>query len=361
MAPELPEGLDDGAGIDPVELAAANWLVLQDRGLSADEQRQFERWLETDARHRRLYAGLRTTWGAIDRMPAGAIVAPTARRRWKAQLIAGSLAAAAALVFMASMLSTRRASGPARHEAVTPVGGFQALSLPDGSVVRLNTASAVEVAYSATERGVRLTQGEASFEVARDTARPFVVRVGEVDVRAVGTIFNIRRGSDTVEVLVTEGKVRVNDAASGRSLISGELSAPPRDTAGASADASKPPAEAPPGDALLVAGQRLRLKVAAVAAPVAAVVELAPDEVARALAWQNRRVEFDLEPLEAIVAEFNRYNRHQLVIADPRLAQQRFGGKFPARDIEAFVRSLETTFGVRVERRENETVLGLKP
>jgi len=64
-------------------------------------------------------------------------------------------------------------------------------------------------------------------------------------------------------------------------------------------------------------------------------------------------------PLSEIIADFNRYNQHKLVVADARLAERRFGGTFPAGDYASLVQLLEKTFGVVVERRERETLLRL--
>ena len=73
-----------------------------------------------------------------------------------------------------------------------------------------------------------------------------------------------------------------------------------------------------------------------------------------------RRLDVDAAPLEEIVAEMNRYNRHKLVIADPRLTQRRFGGSFPAGDQDTIVRMLEANFGIAAERKAGETWLRLK-
>jgi len=61
------------------------------------------------------------------------------------------------------------------------------------------------------------------------------------------------------------------------------------------------------------------------------------------------------------VDEFNRYNRHKLVIADPRLAARRFGGTFAVGDHEELVRLLEANFGVMAERGATATRLRLAP
>ncbi|MES1194684.1 MAG: FecR domain-containing protein, partial [Opitutus sp.] len=248
-------------------------------------------------------------------------------------------AAAAAVVFLS--LAWPRVPGENLHEdIVTTVGAFQKLDLPDGSVVQVNTDSAIEVQYTAGERRVRLVRGEAHFSVAKNPDRPFIVSAGQVAVRAVGTAFNVRWRSAAVEVLVTEGKVQVNDSVQGGSLLM-----PQADT------------ETP----LLVAGERATIPTQAVTGrAAAAVAPVAPVEVARALAWQERRLEFEDAPLSEIVAEFNRYNTHQLVIGDPRLEAKRFTVTFRADGYPALVRLLEGGNEVTAERSEGRTVLRLK-
>jgi len=221
-----------------------------------------------------------------------------------------------------------------RPTAETDVGAFQKLDLPDGSVVQLNTDSAIKVHYSDHERRVELLRGEAHFDVAKNPARPFIVAAHHVAVRAVGTAFNVRLRDDAVDVLVTEGKVQVNDAVQGGSLLP------------AAPDHAGPP--------LLVQGESVRVKLAAEAEksapPVVAISEVGGVEMQRALAWQERRLEFEDWPLADVVAEFNRYNRTKLVIVDPALNAKRFSGTFRADAYEPFVRLLEENFGVASER-----------
>lgn len=328
--------------LDPAELAAAEWLLRREQGLSAEDERSFAAWLAADPRHARLFAKQEQTWAILGAVPARDYPAAVPPRggllRWG--WVAAGLAAALALGFVLWP------AGPAPHSqvAATDTAGFRRLDLPDGSTVTLNAASEVEVAYTARERGVRLRRGEASFAVARDPARPFVVAAGGVAVRAVGTAFNVRLQAATVEVLVTEGRVRVDDAARGQSLLQAA-------------------ATAQPGTEILEAGQKVVIALDAgtalpAPAPVAAV---SPDELGRATAWPARNLYFSGETLAEVVAEFNRHNRHRLVIADPRLAAQRFGGKFPADDHAGFVRALEANFGVEAERRADETLLRLVP
>jgi transmembrane sensor len=343
---------------------AADWLARRFAGLTPDEVAEFECWRAADRRHAAAYAELEAAWCALDRvrLPETAVgnpdpdaLAPRGARPIRLRLMSVLAAAAAAAVVMAgvgwSWLGSKGGGESGRLAAshtdllITAVGEVQKLDLPDGSVVRVNTDSRVEVDYSAAERRVRLLRGEAHFAVAKNPARPFFVEASGVAVRAVGTAFNVRLRPETIEVLVTEGKVRVADLAGDESLIAPPLS---------------PAAVAAPS--LLLAGERAVIPVAvpkgATRVPVL-VAPMAPAEIGRALAWQDRRIEAVAAPLAEIVAEFNRYNRAKLVVDDPELAVRRFGGSFRADDPETFVRLLETRFGLHAERREHTTMLRL--
>jgi transmembrane sensor len=90
--------------------------------------------------------------------------------------------------------------------------------------------------------------------------------------------------------------------------------------------------------------------------PVAPVVVPAA-EMARALAWQDQRIDVVAVPLAELVTEFNRYNSQKLVVADAALGERRFGGSFRVDAPETFARLLETRFGLRVERRGQVIVI----
>lgn len=92
------------------------------------------------------------------------------------------------------------------------------------------------------------------------------------------------------------------------------------------------------------------------AAPMDVATLRAP-RIASVLAWQADQLEFSDTPLAEVVFEFNRYNRHKLVIDDPLLARQTFGGAFAPNGYESLVEVLEKGFGVLAERRPDETIL----
>jgi transmembrane sensor len=328
---------------DDVELAAAEWFSRAEFGLNATETREFEQWKKANPRHAAIYREISATSQVLDRWPESAIPASAVERipqkknlfswRW-----VGGLAAAAAMVFATwRVLLLSPAGADFDTSVTTQVGGLHMLQLPDGSIARLNTDSLVEVHYTATERRVHLVRGEALFAVAKNPARPFYVEAGGVSVRAVGTAFDVRLRATSVEVLVTEGKVRVENTARQGTLL-------PRIE-----NAAEPP--------VLIAGQRMTVAVQPKASTLGNVATVPAIEIDRALAWQEKRLVFDAVPLDEVVAEFNRYNSHQLVIADPELGRQLFGGTFRADRFETLLSLLEQNFDVVREEQGHATVL----
>lgn len=231
----------------------------------------------------------------------------------------------------------REAPLPTRQTIIRP--GPERLTLGDGSVVELNRGAQVEVRFSDTERRVLLRHGEAVFLVAKNSGRPFIVAAGEVAVRAVGTAFSVALGEAQVAVLVTEGRVRLDQAPT----------------------LADPAGEKSPQTPDLVAGQRAVITTAVVPnGPQLGTVQVSKvtsAEVERTLAWQRMRLEFVEVPLAEIVAEFNRYNHQQLVVVDAETAALLIGGNFRADNVEAFVRLLESSFGVTSSRNGDKIVL----
>lgn len=329
---------------DRLAQAAAEWVLRLDRGLTPEEQDAYSQWLAADPRHGAALAEARWSWDELDRLagiqdsvhalPDPDLLRPrrrvTVRRFWPAAL--GLAAAAAFAVVVWWPRATPEPVAPARAPSYALAAPIEERSLEDGSVVALNRGAVIEVVFTPTERRVHLVRGEANFAVAKQPARPFIVQAGGVDVRAVGTAFNVRLEPKSVEVLVTEGRVQVTPPVAARV-----------------AAAPVPFVEA---------GQRtiVPLDDSATLPRVAAV---SADETARALAWQPRLLDFTDEPLGGIVAEFNRRNPVRLVLADPSLTALRLTVTFRSDNVEAFVRLMESDFGMRAEWR-GETEIALR-
>ena len=332
---------------------AAEWLARHDRGLTAAEQDEFSQWLAAEPRHRVAWAECRWSWDELDRLaglptalpakPDPDLLAP-ATSEWLLWLTAHSrvtaLGAVAAILVLALVSARWWPSRPDRadnHPLLPPMPLIEQRRLADGSIVQMNRGSVVASRFTPEERLVRLEHGEAHFQVTKDAARPFIVEVGGVAVRAVGTAFNVRCASSSVEVLVTAGQVAVQKVAFPNRVTGTDRSSLPAGT-------------------LLVAGE-CALVLLDLGAPPPAVQHLSPGEIEARLAWQPRRLEFTATPLAEIVAEFNRRNPVRLTLASDELASLRLSLAFRSDNVEGFVRLLVSHFGVRAEWRDPHEIL----
>jgi transmembrane sensor len=333
---------------------AALWALRHDRGLTAAEQDEFSQWLAADPQHRAAWAEARWGWDELDRLaglqtsvhavPDPDLLLPR-RSVWvkaghSARYWAAGLAAAAAVAIGLFVFQNREPVAVPAGQPAAPVRTLTLIEqreLADGSVIELNRGAVVTEHYTPGERRVRLERGEAHFKVAKDAARPFFVEAGGVTVRAVGTAFNVRLDSASVEVLVTEGKVGVERV---------------------DPNALERPEVRP---LHLVVNERTVVSLAP-SAPAPQVSLMPPAEIEARLAWQPRLLDFTDAPLAEIVAEFNRRNPVRLTLDDASLREVRLSATFRSDNVEGFVRLMESDFGMKVDRRaEDEIVLTRKP
>lgn len=205
----------------------------------------------------------------------------------------------------------------------TEIGEQRLVTLPDGSEVRLNTQSHLQLRFTREGRDVDLLSGEALFNVAKDRERPFRVHADSAIVQAVGTRFNVDKHADRLFVTVFDGSVRV------------ALPGPPSYT--------ELTRVAP-----LQAGEMLEVQ-RRVRGSELHITMPAPEVLARRASWASGILTFVNEPLANVVAEMNRYNRKQIVIDDPAIAGLLIGGRFTATDLRTFVDSLPSFVSVEIE------------
>ncbi len=334
-----PEKIDD---------AASRWAVQLERGLTGTEQDAFLQWLAADIRHAKALEEQRANWKRLNLLadwrpehgvkPNRDLLAPSHRPRspWlkHARWFAPLAAAAAAAVAIVWTLYTPPPPGAVPRPQSAPAAQITAIeerTLEDGSVIKLNRNAEVVVVYTPTERRVRLERGEATFQVAKNPQRPFIVSVGDVSLRAVGTAFNVRRDTGSLELIVTEGRVQVQPAVK---------------------EATEPVSNNPilVSLPLVDAGQRAVVPLTPQLADLV-VTKIAAEQIEEKLAWHPRLLDFTNTPLSAVVEEFNRRNAPiRIVIADAALADTSVSATLRSDNIESFVRLLEGGFGAEVKR-----------
>lgn len=318
-----------------IDRAASSWTARLDRGpLNPEEEKAFEAWLREDPRSK----------GALLRAQALSMMSESARalgpgfdpatfesplrrpfsglsRRQALRWTGGAAVAAASLVALGISM-------PAAGAVIeTGRGEIRLVPLKDGSTVLLNTDSSIRVRYGENERFITLLKGEAYFSVARDATRPFIV---EVDGRRLSTAqagFRVRKlESDPVDVLVHQGQV---------------------DLAMASASALA-----------LNANTRLVLSAPASGRSAAEHPQLiAPEAIARELAWREGKLAFEGETLKQAADAFARYSDTRILIRDPALAREPVTGLFAANDPVGFSRAISRVFDAELERDGDNLVL----
>jgi transmembrane sensor len=344
--PRLPEAMEQ----------AGDWLLcLREDDVTPETIEAWLRWYHEDAAHRQAFRELQDEYERLKAVPGtrrrqmarqvlagteavaqdtGETAAP--RRAWRSRLSAGFAIAATLVLGVAIGLWQLTPPPPGEADAVyrTERGAHQVLNLPDGSVVTLGARSSASSRFTENARRVELETGEAFFEVARDSARPFLVEVGGMTVRAVGTAFNVRRSTDMVVVSVSEGTVDVErGAAPGLPTLVLEALLPD------------------PEPVRLTSGKR-----AVVSAVQREVLSVKPANPASAQSWQSGRLEFVDEPLSVVIATVNRYSDRDIVLTDRDLGKVPLTGAVMHDHIEEWLLALPDVFPLHVEVAANNSI-----
>ena len=241
----------------------------------------------------------------------GRLSAVRGRGAW---LVAASVAALCVIGFQLHARLDRR-------EFRTEPGERRELTLPDGSLAKLAPNSDMVVKFRQRERLIELEHGEATFYVARNPNRPFVVQAAMTRILAVGTVFNVERGAQSVSVAVVEGRVAVSQEPAPHLLKSTPMPAVPTLNLGAD--------------------ERVSIDLAGVASPVRRLKSGVP------AGSEPGELTFDNETLAEVAHRFNQSNRVQIDILNSSLGGRRVSGVFRADDPQSFVDFIRATAGAR--------------
>lgn len=323
---------------EDIEEEAALWFArLRTGGLAQEEIAAFEAWRAASDRHARAFEDLEASWGELGALEElndlGRSVLDlgpervTWYRRRSFMAMAATLAVA---VIGAAVYMTSVPSDLVHHEQLaTAVGEQKTISLPDGSTIQLNTDGALIVDYDRDAREIRLSKGEAHFNVARDPDRPFTVLTDNGSVTAVGTAFTVRlRDNAALEVTVAEGRVALLAP-----IVPRETNEP-RDII----HAASPVAELTKGQIALFQDR------------VEEIAHVSEAELNRKLSWRQGMLAYAGESLDEVVADVSRYTAIEIEIVEPHLREMTIQGYFKVGETEALFEILELTFGIHVER-----------
>lgn len=332
------------------EQEASAWVIKRFKGLTAEEQDAFFDWLAADPENEACFAECKAVWKDLDLLaewrpehstkPNPDLLDRPVPARHRKKIIRGiwSVGLAACVAVSAVLwitLPNPTQSEMLRLSAGAAAEGYEWHRLEDGSVIELNRGAQAAVHFDARTRWVELERGEAHFTIAKD-GRPFVVTAGGVLVQAVGTVFKVRIEEDAVDVLVTEGQVKVGASIvgkKGRQLVEPESLL-----------------------AELNAGHRSVVGLSS-AKPATSVVSVTSEEIERELSWLEALLDFRDEPLSSIVMEFNRRNSRKIVIEDPAISEIRLTAAIRPNNIDGLVELLELTTPVRAKSVDDNIVI----
>lgn len=309
-----------------VDDQAAEWVARQDTGhLSAEEEAQFQLWLDRSPACREAYSRYESLWSEFGRLEEPEASPAIVVQRSDNAGHFSRRAVAAGLIAALGLGSGAVATLMQRPAYATPVGGLQTVALPDGSRVTLNTDTRIVVDYSNAERRIVLKRGEAFFEVKEELGRPFRVASSVSEIDASGSKFVVRLDAGSrCEVTVIEGTVAVSRAPAIYDIKAPEVMA--------NVDA---------GRRLSISDEREDVQ------------RLTEEEIGRAAAWRGRKIVFSGETLRQAIAEMQRYTPVNLVV-DDAVGSFAVGGHFLTTDVLAFVEAVEATFPVSALRSKDE-------
>ena len=310
--------------LEQIRAQAVAWLARLRGPTSAADHAAFEDWYCADPRHADVYDALLDNWDAMGRTPPASDrdnggSRGSATRSALVGLLAASLIAVIGAGFWMNTVDSQKKPGaqqvawlhPEQRRETAP-GSIETIRLPDGSSVTLDTASRIDLAYSGTERRIRLISGRARFAVVHGDPRPFIVTAGAQDVVAHGTLFDIFLQDEKAAIALIEGRIevrRTDHDETSRFLAPGEVMRVDRSG----------PLPKPEPDTSAIQD------------------------------WPSGMQRFTDAPLGTVAAACNRYAAHGPIIVKGALASKRFSGTVDVRDTKAAAQLLASAMGAKVE------------
>ncbi len=335
----------DGQRLD----TACLWITKVDRNLSKKEQLSLSIWLADSPKNVAVFLDVAQMWDKMhslnrlaDLFPKSSTVYQTTRmsKHWK-----GAIAASVALFLSVSVFvlnHSPRQSRPAelitksniKTILKTNVGGNEIVMLPDGSKLVLNTNTLANVRFSDHARIIELKRGEIHIDVAHDKSRPLSIIVAGKIIQAVGTAFNVEVRNNSIELIVTDGKVLVADI----------------DKQVDELDIAKFDLILPPTSVAISKGEKINLT------PIGLpklnnfkeeIIHIEPIDIAASLSWRTGNLIFRGESLAEAMNEISRYSNMSIELDnDNDLKKIRVAGMFKTGDISGLLYVLEQNFNI---------------
>lgn len=310
-----------------IQKQAATYVArLYSGELSAEEEMQIYAWCDRSPEHQHEFDSMLAIWDTSNQLFQTAQPKKKKKNAYWLTGIAASLVCTVLAMWYLTIPGTAplyQASIPKPNIYHTAVGELSTVGLPDGSVVTLNTDSAIRIDFTGQQRRVWLERGEAFFDVAKDENRIFSINTGEKTIRVIGTKFNVRKSNAILKVSVTEGLVAIQPSA----LPSSEQ------------------IDFEEAETLLPAGS-----VGAFSGTSEVITRVTSKEVLANQQWRQGIFRFKNEPLANVITEFNRYRMKKITLQNRDLGKLKISGVFKLKDGDSILSALEAALPVEIDR-----------
>ncbi|MDN5211243.1 FecR domain-containing protein [Fulvivirgaceae bacterium BMA12] len=212
-----------------------------------------------------------------------------------------------------------------------PRGQKSQISLPDGTVLWLNSESSITYPEK-FKHGQRLVtlKGEAFFEVAKEQKRPFVVQINDLDVVALGTSFNIRAFPENQNVAVS--------LVTGRVLIKENIS---------STGINAPHFE----DLILIPGEKILYDLQDFS------IEKSYYDLKTDIAWKNGTIYFDNASYQEVKAKLERWFNVEFKLKNKSDKKWNYSGEFTGESLDRILARIGFVEGFEFEKKDNEIII----
>jgi transmembrane sensor len=226
-----------------------------------------------------------------------------------------------------------------KNEIVTRKGSRSNVRLPDGTQVWLNADSKISYAenFQGATREVQLS-GEAFFDVVKDITRPFIIHTPAIDIKVLGTAFNVRSYPDekNTETALVRGEIEVTLTSQPDKKI---ILKPTDKLTVANGNASI--YKVREGNATTAAQDAPVMTLGKMSFIPEADTTVSPD-----IMWMNNKLAFDSETFDKVASKIGRWYNKEVIIKDESLKLLRFTGVFEDEPIEEIMQALQLTNGL---------------
>jgi transmembrane sensor len=199
------------------------------------------------------------------------------------------------------------------NKLIIPRGAEYKLALADGTTVMINSASVLRFPVNinaANSREVYLEKGEAYFQVAKNPNKPFIVHANGMDVKVLGTTFNVNTYTKTTRTTLVEGKVEAKSANNQTTILAPNQQA--------------------------VFNQQNN------------VLSRADVDVTPFVAWANGKIVFEEATLDEVMDQLSLWYDYDVEFQSDKIKQVHFSGEIERyKDIQVILNIIEQTGGVK--------------